>query len=309
MPRIEHPIADTSATLQWKGALAGTDHTVIQVPDLEVALAWYQRLLGTVTVERRPDRAYLASPVTGRIALGLAQGGKGLDYVSFKARNKEAFDLVGSRLDGADVKVEQGTKVTRPGAADTLRMTLPTGHTLEVVLAEEDVPACPVEGAYRPGAIDVRTSHLQLRTNDVKGLTDYLGVMGFKSSLHVPLPASDGYFIQFLRVNEFHHQVAILTGEEGIHHVALEVDEADFWRLLDNIALHKLAAEYGPVRHHEGNMLSLYIRDPFGNRLEITSSMEVVGFDYPSSSGAHEPWYHLNMWGPQPPQTWEKEWM
>lgn len=309
MPRIEHTIEDTSASLQWKGLLAGTDHTVVQVPDLEVAIAWYQKLLGTVTVERRRDRVYLASPVTGRIALGLAHGGKGLEYVSFKARNKEAFGLLGSRLDKADVKLEQGAEVSRPGAADTLRMTIPTGHTLEVVLAEDDAPARPVDGEYRPGAIDVRTSHLQLRTNDVKGLTDYLGIMGFKSSLNVPLPNSDGYFIQFLRVNDFHHQVAILTGQDGIHHVALELDEVDFWRLLDNVALHKLAAEYGPVRHHEGNMMSLYIRDPFRNRLEITSPMEMVGFDYQASAGAHEPWYHLNMWGPQPPQTWEQEWM
>ena len=309
MPQIEHPVVDTSESLQWKGPLAGTDHTIIQVPDLDVAVAWYQRLLGMVAVERRAERVYLASPVTGRIAFGLAEGGTGLDYVSFRVRNAEAFEWVGTRLDAANIKASQNIELARPGAKDALRLTLPTGHTLEVVLTEDDEPARPVEGEYRPGAIDVRTSHLQLRTTDVRGLTDYLGVIGFRSSAYVPLPQSDGYLLQFLRVNEYHHQVAILTGDDGIHHVALEVDEVDFWRLLDNIAVHKLAAEYGPVRHHEGNMLSIYIRDPFGNRLEITSAMEMVGYDYSAAPGAHEPWYHLNMWGPQPPESWQKEWM
>src|SRR5699024_3457461 len=130
----------------------------------------------------------------------------------------------------------------RPGVLDAFRVALPTGHSFEVVHAETDQLAAPVEGAYGLGSVDVRTSHLQLRTTDVKALTDFLGLVGFRSSTYVPLPDSEGYFIQFLRANEYHHQIAILTGEHGIHHVALEVDEVDFWRFLDNLAVTKLAA-------------------------------------------------------------------
>lgn len=309
MPHIEHLVVDTPETVTWKGPLAGTDHTVIRVPDLETAIPWYQRFLGLVIAERILDKVFLASPVTGRIVLGLTEGGTGLDYVSFRARTAESFAAIATKLDRVGARTVLGTDSTRPGAIEALRITVPTGHVFEVLHPETDVPAAPVDGAYRPGALDVRTSHLQLRTTDVKGTTDFLGILGFRSSTFVPLPDSDGFYIQFLRVNEYHHQVAILTGEDGIHHVALEVDEIDFWALMDNLAVTKLAAEYGPIRHHEGNMLSVYVRDPFKNRIEITSSMEMVGFDYQAIPAGHEHWYHMNMWGPQPPETWQLEWM
>ncbi|WP_417564775.1 VOC family protein [Microbacterium sp.] len=309
MPHIEHPVLDTAETVQWKGPLAGTDHTTIRVPDLATAIDWYRSLLGLVLQEQGAGRAFLASPVTGRVVLALSETGRGLDYVSFRARTPEVFQMLGGRLDAAGIRVTRGTSETRPGVDDALRVTMPTGHELEIVLAADDAPATPVEGEYGLGSIDVRTSHLQLRTTNVRGLTDFLGVVGFRSSTFVPLPGGDGYFIQFLRANEFHHQVAILTGADGIHHVALEVDEVAFWALLDHLAVLHRPAEYGPVRHHEGNMLSFYIRDPFGNRLELTSSMERVGYDYPPMMAGEAPWYHMNMWGPQPPESWEQEWM
>lgn len=309
MPRIEHPIKDDANSVQWKGPLAGTDHTTIRVPDLDAAIKWYQQLLGLVVKEKGAGRAFLASPVTGRIVMSLSEGAHGLDYVSFRARTPEIFETIGARLDAASIPVVQGKSTTRPDSTDNLRIVSPAGHTIEVVLAPEDEPAAPVEGEYRPGAIDVRTSHLQLRAKDVKGLTDFLGVIGFRSSTFVPLPGGEGFFIQFLRANEYHHQVAILTGDDGTHHIALEVDESAFWNVLDNLTLLKRPLEYGPVRHHEGNMLSFYIRDPWGNRLELTSSMEIVGFDYPPTMAGHEPWYHMNMWGPKPPESWENEWM
>ncbi|KQP69985.1 bleomycin resistance protein [Microbacterium sp. Leaf288] len=308
MPRIEHPIVDDAATVQWKGPLAGTDHTVIRVPDLDAAIAWYEQLLGLVVSERSSKRAYLASPVTGHIVLGLSEGGLGLDYLSFRARTPDAFQAIAAKLDNSDVRIAVSDSDTRPGVDQSLRLTLPTGHLFEVTQAELPA-AAPVEGAYRPGSIDVRTSHSQLRTTDVKGLTDFLGLMGFRSSAFVATPNAEGFLLQFLRVNDYHHQLAILTGHAGTHHVALEVDEADFWKLLDNLTVTKFAAEYGPLRHHEGNMVSLYIRDPFGNRLELTGTMERVGFDYRPAPAAHEFWYHMNMWGPQPPETWQQEWM
>lgn len=309
MPRIEHPIIDTAESVTWKGPLAGTDHTVIRVPDLEVAIPWYQSLLGLVVSERFKNKAFLASPVTGRVILGLSEGGTGLDYVSFRARTAEAYQAIATKLDRIGAETTFGADGSRPGALEAFRVTVPTGHAFEVVHSETDKPWAPVAGEYRPGSLDVRTSHLQLRTTDVKGMTDFLGVLGFRSSAFVPLQDSDGFLIQFLRVNEYHHQVAILTGEAGIHHVALELDETDFWKLLENLTVTKIAAEYGPLRHHEGNMLSIYIRDPFGNRLELTSSMDMVGFDYVPVPAGHEFWYHMNMWGPQPPETWQKEWM
>ena len=309
MARIDHPVIDDRSTVAWKGPLAGIDHTTIRVPNLDDGVRWYQELLGLVVTEHGRGRAFLASPVSGRVVLALSEGGQGLDYVSFRARTAEVFQTLGARLDSAGIRLDHGKHLTRPGTDDSLRVQLPTGHSIEVLLSHEDIDPRGMQNGQHPGSIDVRSSHLQLRTTDVRGLTEFLGVLGFRSSTFVQLPNSDNYFIQFVRANEFHHQIAILTGKNGLHHVALEVDEIAFWAMLDHLGVLKRPAEYGPVRHHEGNMLSFYIRDPFGNRLELTSSMEVVGFDYLPTAAIHEPWYHMNMWGPQPPHSWENEWM
>jgi hypothetical protein len=48
MPRIEHPIIDTAESVAGKGPLSGTDHSVIRVPELDVAIPWYQARLSPV---------------------------------------------------------------------------------------------------------------------------------------------------------------------------------------------------------------------------------------------------------------------
>ena len=81
----------------------------------------------------------------------------------------------------------------------------------------------------------------------------------------------DGYFAIFTRVNEFHHQIALLAGNAGFHHVALETSAMDVLRFGDHLLLHRVAAEYGPGRHGAGLPIFLYVRDPWGNRIEISS--------------------------------------
>ena len=302
-------IADAAAAVPahaWKGDIERLDHSVIRVPDLEAGIAWYRRLLGLVESERRPGRVYLASPVTGETVLGLSEGGTGLAYVSYRVRTAESLDRVDHRLRDAGIAVEEGVSDTRNGAIAAIRATMPTGHVLELLHSEPVEQKRPAAG-YVPGALDVRTSHIQFRTLDVLAQSAFMQKVGFKVSTFVPLP--DGtHLLQFLRANEFHHQMAILTGDAGLHHVALELDTVDFWKFCDHLSIERIPAEYGPGRHLEGDLLFIYVRDPFGNRLEITGPMALAGFDYPATPGKDEPWYHMNRWGPQPPQSWYTEW-
>ncbi|HWI85855.1 MAG TPA: VOC family protein [Sphingomonas sp.] len=290
----------------WQGDIKRIDHSVIRVPDLEAGISWYRRLLGLVESERRSGRVYLASPFSGETVLGLTEGGTGLAYVSYRVRGAEALERIAARLQSADIAFERGHDDTRSGAVAALRLELPTGHVLELLQAEETEKRKPAPG-YVAGAMDVRTSHLQLRTLDVLGTSEFMKKIGFKVSTYVPLP--DGkHLLQFMRVNEFHHQLAILTGTAGLHHVALELDVVDFWKFCDHLSIERIPAEYGPGRHLEGDLLFIYVRDPFGNRLEITGPMALAGFDYPPQPGHDEPWYHMNRWGPQPPESWYHEW-
>lgn len=298
----------------WQGDIARIDHSMLRVPDLDAGIAWYTRLLGLVPTGRQADHVYLASPVTGRIVLGLsATGANGLERLSLLTRGPQALERIAARLAEANIPFERGGAAdSRPGTRAVLWLKLPSQHVIEVLDAEDPYikKGAPPAPGYQLGAMDVRTSHIQFRTLDVGGTSALLQVLGFKVSAYVRLPGAEPgkYFIQFLRANDVHHQVALLTGSAGMHHVALELDTADFWRFCDHLAYTRIAAEYGPGRHHEGDMLFLYLRDPFGNRLEIDSPMALAGFDYPPHELNDKPQYHMNMWGPQPPESWEKEW-
>lgn len=301
---------DTTASDKhlWQGDLSHLDHSVIKVPEFEEGVTWYRRLLGLEIAERRDGRVYLSSPVSGKIVIGLQEGGLGLAYVSYRARNAEALERIAARVADAGVAITTGTEGTRSGVEAALRFTLPTGHTMEV-LHSVDPPKDRKATApgYRLGGADVRTSHLQLRTENVREMSDFMKIVGFKVSTYVPLP--DGsHMMQFIRCNEFHHQMAILTGKPGLHHVALELDTASFWQFLGHLSNERIRAEYGPGQHLEGDILFIYVRDPFGNRLEITGPMAVCGFDYPPTVADDEPYYHMNRFGPQPPESWYHEW-
>lgn len=309
---VPGPVTDLPPYEEWAGDFLGIDHTVVRVPDLEEGVAWYRRLLGLIEAARSPGKVYLASPLTGTIVLGLAEGGLGLEYASFRARDGQALERLAGKLQSAGVDFERGIAGSRPGAIDALRLVLPTGHTMELLHAEttgknKPGPGYPGEG-YVAGAIDVRTSHLQVRTTDVVELSEFVQKIGFRVSNYVPTPDGANHMIQFTRVNDFHHQLAILSGRAGLHHVALELDQVDFYKFLDHLAAVHIPAEYGPGRHVEGNLLFIYVRDPFGNRLEICGPMEYVGYDYPPHTVEYEHWFHMNMWGPQPPESWYKEW-
>jgi catechol 2,3-dioxygenase-like lactoylglutathione lyase family enzyme len=304
--------ASVIPTHQWKGDIARIDHSMLRVGDLQVAIDWYQRLLGLQVAERVGKQAYLASPVTGRICLALTESDRnGLEHLSLLVHGADSLERIAQRLGQADIAFDTGHGRSRPGARGALRLPLPTGHTLELLDAADAgvSKGDPTPAGFHTGVIDVRTSHIQFRTMDVGNTSNLLQILGFKVSCFVRQPDNPSrYFLQFLRANDLHHQVALLTGSPGMHHVALEMDTQDFWKFCDHLAYVRIPAEYGPGRHKEGDMIFLYIRDPFGNRLEIDTPMCFAGYDYPPHEASDEHWYHMNMWGPQPPASWENEW-
>lgn len=293
---------------KFRGDIAGVDHYVVRVGSLEEGVAWYRKVFGFVELGRANGCVYLGSPVTGHVILGLAEGGTGLQYVSYHVYDGGCLARIRVRLDAEGITYRDGIDESRPGAIDALRVQLPSGHLLELLHAERGKPQ--LTSGYRAGALDVRTSHLQIRSLEIGEMVNFLQTLGFKRSSFVPKPGgSNDFYIHFMRVNDRHHQLALLTGPAGLHHIAVELDEADFWKFCDHLAKEFVSAEYGPGRHLEGNMMFIYVRDPFGNRTEITSTMEVVGHDYPTMPCSGEPpAYHMNMWGPQPPASWETEW-
>lgn len=291
----------------WKGDISGIDHTIVKVNNVAASLPWYQRVFGLVEVARGQGRVYLASPVTSKIVLGLTEGGTGIDYIAYAVYNTGSLDRIAERLNTASIPFTRGSSESRPGAIDAIRVKVPTGHTFELLAAEPHENALHAE--YRPCAMDVRTSHMQVRSENIEEMSQFMQHVGFYVSAYALHPNGSGnHLLQFMRVNDRHHQLAILGGAAGIHHVAIELNTDDFWKFCDHLAAIRTPAEYGPGRHNEGDMLFIYVRDPDGNRFEITGPMCVVSHDYGPTELNDEPWFHMNHWGPQPPESWYKEW-
>jgi catechol 2,3-dioxygenase len=297
-----------SAPMSWtRGEVIKIDHLSVAVPDLQRAVPWYVEVLGLKAVERDHGRAYLATPISGRIAVALVRdngAGAGLEYASCLVRDADALDRISSKLRKVEIPFSEAKDI-RPGAARAIRLTLPTEHGLEFLAEKERVEPNPHK-AY-PGAFNIEASHVQLRTPDVAALAAFFERIGFRTTDFGKAPRGD-LFAAFMRANEFHHQFALFSGRNGLHHIALETDLIDFLKIGDHFARCGVGAEYGPGRHKPGDSLFIYVRDPFGNRIEITSPMQMVGHDVPAQQLTREFPFLVNMWGPQPPESWLNEW-
>ena len=284
------------------------DHVSVRVPDLEQGVAWYSTILGLVEIERRHGRVYLGGPVSGRYAIALTEGGTGMEYVSFAVNGADALQRLGALIDRHEVETIDSSNDARTGTLSAFRLKLPAGHVMELAVHQANGHDTRVRRPATPGALNLDVSHVQLRTGDVTDSANFLSSIGFYVTDYVKMRDRDGFFAIFTRVNEFHHQIALFAGNTGFHHVALETDQAlDVMKLGDHLLLHRVAAEYGPGRHVPGRGVFMYIRDPWGNRVEVSSPIIMVGFDAPPRELTQPIPFIVNMWGPQPPESWRNE--
>lgn len=290
-----------------RGDILRVDHMSIKVPDVAQATDWYSKVLGLVECERRNNRVYLSAPISGRITVALSEGGRGLEYASCLVRDTDALDRIAANLDTHRIPFMDSINDTRAGAVRALRVTMPTQQLLEFLVADRNGASGRIQTAY-PGAFNIEASHVQLRTPDVAALAVFFSKLGFRVTDYGKAPDKEFYFAVFVRANEFHHQFALFAGKTGLHHIALETDAIDFLKIGDHFSRLRVSAEYGPGRHMPGDSIFLYVRDPFGNRIEITSPMQMVGFEQPAKRITEQFPFMVNMWGPQPPDTWMNEW-
>ena len=102
----------------------------------------------------------------------------------------------------------------------------------------------------------------------------------------------------FVRSDPEHHSFAAFRASRpAFDHFALETDGwNDLRDWADHFAELRVPIWWGPGRHGPGNNLFLMVRDPDGNRIEISAEMEHLAHDAP-----HRVWPQeertLNLWG------------
>ena len=117
-------------------------------------------------------------------------------------------------------------------------------------------------------------SHIGIYVHDMPTMVDfYTRFLGFAESDRGKLADGKGEIVFLTRDPNEHHQVVLATGrpqELGyniVNQLSFRVDSLDTLRELQRGLRSENATELGPVSH--GNALSVYLRDPEGNRVEL----------------------------------------
>lgn len=125
----------------------------------------------------------------------------------------------------------------------------------------------------RPG---FRFSHFGMFVTDIPPLEDfYTRVLEFTVTDRGQLPGPNGPMdLVFLsRDPDEHHQIVLISGRprdlpfNPINQISLKADDLATLRTMLRTLQAEGAADITPVTH--GNAVSIYVRDPEGNRLEL----------------------------------------
>lgn len=251
----------------------GVDCAHLRVPDIERATRFYTETLGFAVRSRSAGVCRLTTPTRqdGRCVLTLHEGQRGLDRLAVGVSETELRD-VESRL------AERTASTRRPDTEGrTLRVTLPSGLPVELYTRTPDqtgewgpVPTTETEGA--PHGLD----HVTVTAPDVKADAEFLrDELGFRVS-RVATAGPGIWGRAFARRGDGTHDVAIvmepLAPSTRLHHVACRTADIDHVaRLIERARSAGSTVDIDTRTGLRGTRAAVYVRDPAGNRLELTT--------------------------------------
>jgi catechol 2,3-dioxygenase len=283
--------------------LQALSHAVLRVDDREAALRWYRDALGLREMADEDGVLYLGCGGDETADVGLASGGAGLVSFAFSAGSTEGLDAVRSKLDARGV-AHRPLDRRYPGIETGIAFELPSGHVMEAVVPKTRVQY--VHATERDRAEPLDADHINLHAADVRGTAEFLvDVLGFRISDVFRL--GDDWFACWCRIGEWHHDIAIARSDTGttLHHVSLLTQGIGHHeRIADRLARAGHRIEWGIGRHGPGSNLFVYMRDPNGNRVELTAEMaRIIDRDAPTRFWDGDPAPILNQWGVMPPPS------
>lgn len=259
-------------------------HVVVAVDDLDKAAAFYVDLLGFVEAERTTETLYLrGAEEFDSWSLALVKAGSGgILHTAFRISDPDDLDRLQATHERLGVPHERRSAGTEPGIGEALRVLTPDGHALEFVHAIAEIDPHDADGKLRlpmrnlhvnHGVPPARIDHVSLRVPSVpESLPYWVDELDFSVS-EFWLVQNDVPHIAWVRRTTTTHDIALGTnGEPAFHHFAYAVsDPSALTRAADLLSDARMATqlEWGPARHGATNAFAMYIRDPWGNRLEL----------------------------------------
>jgi catechol 2,3-dioxygenase-like lactoylglutathione lyase family enzyme len=256
-------------------------HVDLAVPDFETQLDFFTNTWGLTSQTSDTGLAFLAaegSPEQYVVRLRQSPD-KRIDLISFGAATPADVDTLAQQVaaDGVTLVSEPGTLQT-PGGGYGFRFFDNEGRTVEV---SADVAVRQHRKIEEGESIPVRLSHVVINSADPDSTRAfYEKHLGFALSDTLMHPRM-GEMMWFMRVNAWHHSMAIARGPHpSLHHASFEMRGIDeYMRGTGRLLRAGVEKIWGPGRHLAGNNTFSYFLDPHGNTVEYTTELDVIDED------------------------------
>ncbi len=251
-----------------------TGHVEVRVTDLERARAFYVDTLGMVETEREPGKIYLRGidePFHHGLTLRKADC-YGIGHHAFRVSSNDDLDSLERLHKEKGLPTRKIPAGHEKGQGEALRVEDPMGFPIEFYHEMDRAEGMMGKAAYKRGIEVMRIDHVTNYTNDTnKAFEYYTSVLGFSATSYLVNEKGEMKRV-FLRRKQTTHDVAFLQqpGPRN-HHVAVWLkNESDIIRACDILATsgYRDKVELWPGRHGPTS-LSMYVRDPEGNRVEL----------------------------------------
>jgi catechol 2,3-dioxygenase-like lactoylglutathione lyase family enzyme len=256
-------------------------HIDLAVPDYATQLDFFTSTWGLKAEQSDSGLTFLAaegSPEQYVVRLRKSAG-KRIDLIAFGAANAADVDALAGRLGAAGVRLvtEPGT-LTTPGGGYGFRFFDNEGRTVEV---SADVAVRAHRRVEEGEDIPVRLSHVVINAADPEGTRAFYEThLGFALSDTLMHPHL-GEMMWFMRINSWHHSLAIARGPHAsLHHASFELRGLDeYMRGTGRLIRAGVEKIWGPGRHLAGDNTFSYFLDPSGNTVEYTTELQQIDED------------------------------
>jgi len=256
-------------------------HVDLAVPDFAKQLEFYSGTWGLTTEHTDSGLAFLAaegSPEQYIVRLR-ESADKRIDLISFGAQSPADVDALAAKLatDGVRLVTEPGL-INTPGGGYGFRFFDNEGRTVEI---SADVAIRQHRAIEAGESIPVRLSHVVINSpkpDETRAF--YERRLGFRLSDTLMHPRM-GEMMWFMRINAWHHSMAIARGPHpSLHHASFEMRDIDsYMRGTGRLLRAGVEKIWGPGRHMAGNNTFSYFLDPHGNTIEYTTELELIDED------------------------------
>ena len=246
---------------------------------------FYERLL-EYTPSRSEDGMHVLAGGERRLLISRGENG-GASFIAYAVRDVDTLEKLRRRLASVLGSLEP---VRSPLFAEgSFAIRDPQGR--RQVFGTARKPALP-------DRLPARLQHVVFQTTAIQPLVDfYVGKVGFTVSDRV-LNDDGSLAAFFIRSDHEHHSLAFFVGSKNeLDHHAYETtcwNDIRDWG--DRFGRERIPMFWGPGRHGPGNNLFFMVRDPDGNKLELSAELENFTPDQPSRTWPNTE-HTLNYWG------------